>query len=289
MNGEYVLSLPAGVYTLAVRSVGYRPATSAPLTVVPGQTLVQDFVLERTPRILLVDAGAWYYGAEYRYFESALDALDYVYDERHVKLLPRDTPDAALLSRYDLVICRAPLARRVTSARTGDLHLPQPRPHVAAHRTGRGLLGRRTQRLLQRSVLRGPAARARAARRLHAHRHRAAGEVFGGLTITLGGRTAPTINCSPTYCWRSTLTRGRRWPPMAAWRKSRLPARGRRAVSHLSSYSIPVRMRRGAARDHGARHRLAEHGAPMRAIELTPGWEPLAGAPGSVRAHRARA
>jgi hypothetical protein len=59
--GYFRLTLPEGRYVLQTRALGYRPAASAPLSVTAGVTLTHDFTLERTSRILLVDASAWYY------------------------------------------------------------------------------------------------------------------------------------------------------------------------------------------------------------------------------------
>lgn len=109
-GGDYAVSLPAGTYALRVRSLGHRPATSAPFDIVPDTVITQDFTLEPSARILFVDAAAWYYGTDGAYFRRALDDLDYVYDVQPVKILPRDVPTAEQLGRYDLVIWSSPFA-----------------------------------------------------------------------------------------------------------------------------------------------------------------------------------
>ncbi len=107
-TGVYSLSLPAGVYTLTVRSVGHRlgRATAVPVTV--GQTTIRHFSLVTAPTILLVDSGAWYYRSQVGYYQAALDDLDYLYDTRIVKQLPGDRPTITDVLPYDILIWSAP-------------------------------------------------------------------------------------------------------------------------------------------------------------------------------------
>ncbi|UCC62797.1 MAG: S8 family serine peptidase [Anaerolineae bacterium] len=107
-NGAYSLTLPAGAYTVSVRSVGHRFGRAAAVPIAAGQTTVRHFQLITAPTILLVDSGAWYYGSQLDYYEAALDELSYLYDVHAVKHLPDDVPAATDLTPYDLVIWSAP-------------------------------------------------------------------------------------------------------------------------------------------------------------------------------------
>lgn len=107
-SGVYSLNLPAGVYTVSARSIGHRVgwATAMPITV--AQTTVHNFTLITAPTILLVDSGAWYYGSQTSYYQTALDDLNYLYDTHTVKHLPGDVPTSTTFLPYDIVIWSAP-------------------------------------------------------------------------------------------------------------------------------------------------------------------------------------
>ncbi|MGC9393530.1 MAG: S8 family serine peptidase [Anaerolineae bacterium] len=106
-SGDYSLKLPAGIYTVAVRGLGYRVIT-ATVSIVAGEITSRDFVLTPAPTLLLVDEGAWYYGSQTSYWKAALDALAYTYDEKHIKVPPAETPTSATLAQYDIVLWSSP-------------------------------------------------------------------------------------------------------------------------------------------------------------------------------------
>lgn len=106
--GQYYLELPAGVYTVRVRSLGYRVITGT-IVINAGQVTQRDFGLRPSPRILLVNSGAWYYQEHPAYFRQALDELGYAYDEQRIKYPPQDVPSLDKLARYDVVIWSSPL------------------------------------------------------------------------------------------------------------------------------------------------------------------------------------
>ena len=108
-TGQYSLPLPAGTYTVTVSQNGYRRATAPPLTIDVDEATRQDFSLTPAPTLLLVDSGHWYYGSQADYFESALDARDYVYDVWDIREPYTDVPSASDLALYDLTIWSAPL------------------------------------------------------------------------------------------------------------------------------------------------------------------------------------
>ncbi len=106
-GGAYTLDLPAGEYTLQAHVVGYRVVTAS-VTVTAGQAQRVDFVLPKSMRLLVVDSGAWYYGSQVGYYQEALDANAYAYDEVRIKHPPDDSPVITDLLKYDLVIWSAP-------------------------------------------------------------------------------------------------------------------------------------------------------------------------------------
>ncbi|HOU12169.1 MAG TPA: S8 family serine peptidase [Anaerolineae bacterium] len=105
--GDYSLKLPAGVYTIELRGLGYRVAT-ATVSVPAGQTTLRNFTLTPAPTLLLVDEGAWYYSSQTPYWKAALDALAYTYDEQRIKFPPAETPISATLAQYDIVLWSSP-------------------------------------------------------------------------------------------------------------------------------------------------------------------------------------
>ena len=107
LSGSYRLVPPHGTYTLAVHEIGYR-TVEVSVTVQAGETVTQDIFLTPSPRILLVDEGAWYYGSQRSYWSEALDSSRYTYDVLPIKFPPRDTPDAEKLQEYDIVLWSSP-------------------------------------------------------------------------------------------------------------------------------------------------------------------------------------
>ncbi len=103
----YALNLPAGVYTIEARLLGYGVQTQT-VVVSDGSITALNFGLTPTQRIALVDSGAWYYASAAPYYRRALDDLRLAYDELRVKRVPADTPTITQLLRYDTVIWSAP-------------------------------------------------------------------------------------------------------------------------------------------------------------------------------------
>ncbi len=107
ISGTFALDLPAGTYTLTAELWGYR-IDHAVVDVHTGQDSHQDFSLDPSPHILLVDSGAWYYGSEIDYYETALDDLGYLYRQKRIKYIPQDTPTITDLLPYDAVVWSSP-------------------------------------------------------------------------------------------------------------------------------------------------------------------------------------
>jgi subtilisin family serine protease len=105
--GAYQLALPPGAYVLEARELGYRVIT-ATVTVTAGQVVERDFGLIPAPRLLLVDAGARYYGGYPIYYRQALDDLGYVYEQRAIRDPVADTPTLDEMLKYDVVIWSSP-------------------------------------------------------------------------------------------------------------------------------------------------------------------------------------
>ncbi len=106
-SGDYSLKLPAGVYTIEMRGLGYRVAT-AQVSVTAGEITLRHFVLTPAPTLLLVDEGAWYYDSQTTYWKAALDALAYTYEEHRIKHPPAETPISTTLAQYDIVLWSSP-------------------------------------------------------------------------------------------------------------------------------------------------------------------------------------
>ena len=102
-SGIFSIELPADSYTLTAEFWGYK-VSQAIVDVHVGQNTDQDFFLDSSPHVLLVDSGAWYYGSEIDYYETALDDLGYLYHQKRIKYVPQDTPTITDLLPYDAVI-----------------------------------------------------------------------------------------------------------------------------------------------------------------------------------------
>jgi uncharacterized repeat protein (TIGR01451 family) len=107
LSGIFALELPPSTYTLTAELWGYRIGREV-IDVGMGQTTVQDFSLESSPQVLLVDSGAWYYGSEIDFYESTLHDLGYLYEEKRIKHLPQETPTITDLLTYDAVVWSSP-------------------------------------------------------------------------------------------------------------------------------------------------------------------------------------
>ena len=64
--------------------------------------------MDSSPHLLLVDSGAWYYGSDINYYETALDDLGYRYHQKRIRYLPQDTPTITNLLPFDTVIWSSP-------------------------------------------------------------------------------------------------------------------------------------------------------------------------------------
>ena len=105
--GSYTLNLPAGVYDLAAEAWGYHVGRAV-VVVAAGETTAIDFELDASPTVLLVDSGAWYYGSEIDYFQTALDDQDTLFDLWTIKSPLDQTPEVTDLLPYDVVVWSSP-------------------------------------------------------------------------------------------------------------------------------------------------------------------------------------
>lgn len=106
-NGQYTLSLPAGVYTLIIRADHYRLGQST-VNVVTGGNVNRNFWLSPGPMTLLVDTGQWYYQSQATYYRATLEAIGYAFDEVTVRHPWHDVPTDAQLALYEQVVWSAP-------------------------------------------------------------------------------------------------------------------------------------------------------------------------------------
>jgi uncharacterized repeat protein (TIGR01451 family) len=109
-TGMYSLALPEGTWPLNVTAPAHR-INHITATVTAGSGLVTDVALPPAPRILLVDSGPWYYESQARYYQDALDALNYPYTLWPIRDLAEgasDLPTKKVLTSYDVVIWSAP-------------------------------------------------------------------------------------------------------------------------------------------------------------------------------------
>ncbi len=105
--GAYSIALPGGTYVLRVQSPAHRILT-ATVTIIAGQTVIQNFALPDAPNILLVDGGRWYNGSQISYYQNALDDLGYSYTSWPIADLNTDVPTSSTLKLYDTVIWSSP-------------------------------------------------------------------------------------------------------------------------------------------------------------------------------------
>lgn len=106
-NGRYTLTLPANQYELIAEASQHRLA-HATVSLTAAQTKIQDFSLQKTLSILLVDSGQWYYDTFATYYRSALTSLDYPYEQWVIRHPFEDVPTAGDLDGYDVVIWSTP-------------------------------------------------------------------------------------------------------------------------------------------------------------------------------------
>jgi uncharacterized repeat protein (TIGR01451 family) len=110
-DGSYSLSLPTGTYTATVVATAHRVTQTVNIVINDGATVVQNFLLDTAPTILLVDSGRWYQESQIGYYQQALDDLLYTYDTWSITEpfdTPNDIPTAGNLSPYDIVIWSSP-------------------------------------------------------------------------------------------------------------------------------------------------------------------------------------
>ena len=111
-DGSYSLTVPVGTYTITVVAPAHRVGKAFNITVNDGATIIQDFALASSPKILLIDSGRWYQESEISFFQQALDDALYPY-ETHPILDPfgvsSDVPISTTLSSHDIVIWSSPL------------------------------------------------------------------------------------------------------------------------------------------------------------------------------------
>ncbi len=119
-NGNYQMALPAGVYEIEVRGLGYQRVNTT-VAIVEGHTTICNVMLSAIPTILLVDEGAWYYDSRIQYWKEALESLAFTYDEVRIKHPPADTPISTTLAQYDIVLWSSPEGSPGLVA--GDRHL----------------------------------------------------------------------------------------------------------------------------------------------------------------------
>lgn len=106
-QGQYQLQLPAGTYTLIAELIGYRLA-KATVTVSANGTIIRSFQLATSPKILLLEAGAWYYQSHIQAYQDALSAQNYYAHLWPIKDPFHNIPLTTTLNLYDTVIWADP-------------------------------------------------------------------------------------------------------------------------------------------------------------------------------------
>lgn len=102
----FTLTVPAGRYTVRGRALGHRVAT-ATVEVQASLTATIPLTMPRMPRVLLVDAGAWYSESTLPFYREALEARAWAYDEHRI-VYPPAPPPTSTLGAYDVVIWSSP-------------------------------------------------------------------------------------------------------------------------------------------------------------------------------------
>lgn len=102
----FTLSLPVGRYTVRLRALGHRVVTTTVEVPIDGTTAI-TLTMPRMPRVLLVDSGAWYNESVRSFYQQALDAKMWSYDEYRV-LYPPVPPPTSTLTAYDVVVWSSP-------------------------------------------------------------------------------------------------------------------------------------------------------------------------------------
>ncbi len=110
LNGSYTLSAPPASYTATTlpRRAGLRGAMLAEIDIASEVTTTLDIVLPEAPRVLLVHGDTWAGDSAAAYYEAALDASLWGYDQLAIADPPQDTPSADLLASYDAVVWSHP-------------------------------------------------------------------------------------------------------------------------------------------------------------------------------------
>ena len=106
-NGQYQLELPAGQYDLTVYRVGYRLGR-ATITVDLTGMVQQDFSLEASPTILMVNDGGWTFGGYDQLYQDSLHDADYHFDYLSIVDPIGDVPTVDQLAPYDVVMWASP-------------------------------------------------------------------------------------------------------------------------------------------------------------------------------------
>lgn len=106
-NGYYTVTLPTNRYDVVANAHGHRLGRAS-VTVTSPRTFIQDFDLEPSPAILLVDGGQWYYDSYIEYFQAGLADSGYHHDLWVIRNHFEDVPTAADLSPYDIVVWSSP-------------------------------------------------------------------------------------------------------------------------------------------------------------------------------------
>jgi subtilisin family serine protease len=103
------VKLPAGNYTLRVRTTGYEIAY-LDVTLPPDQNAARTIPLTPGKKVLLVDTGGWYYRSYRAYFADSLIRLGYAFDTHEITnpIYPA-FPDQSIINNYDMLIWSSPL------------------------------------------------------------------------------------------------------------------------------------------------------------------------------------
>ncbi|MEM8858219.1 MAG: S8 family serine peptidase [Chloroflexota bacterium] len=106
VNGDYDFELPVGSYELLVNKSGFKLVTQN--IQVNNQPSTQNFVLEPTESILLIDAGAWSFRSREAYYQDAFIEMEKGWDTFQILNPVFGKPDQDLVNSYDVVIWSDP-------------------------------------------------------------------------------------------------------------------------------------------------------------------------------------